>query len=39
MRTIKMQKLVLEKLVHERTELLEQMTIDERRSREEAEES
>jgi signal transduction histidine kinase/CheY-like chemotaxis protein/ligand-binding sensor domain-containing protein len=37
MRTIKMQKLVLEKLVHERTELLEQMTIDERRSREEAE--
>jgi signal transduction histidine kinase/CheY-like chemotaxis protein/ligand-binding sensor domain-containing protein len=37
MRTIKMQKLVLEKLVLERTELLERMTIDERRSREEAE--
>jgi signal transduction histidine kinase/CheY-like chemotaxis protein/ligand-binding sensor domain-containing protein len=36
-RAIKLQKQVLEKLVKDRTELLEQMTIDERRSREEAE--
>ncbi|MDB5025944.1 MAG: response regulator [Mucilaginibacter sp.] len=37
MRAIKLQQLVLEKLVQERTELLEQMTIDERKSRQEAE--
>lgn len=37
MRAIKSQKLTLEKQVKERTELLAQMTIDERRSRKEAE--
>ncbi|MDB5152418.1 MAG: response regulator [Mucilaginibacter sp.] len=37
MRAVKLRQLVLEKLVQERTELLEQMTIDERKSRQEAE--
>jgi signal transduction histidine kinase/ligand-binding sensor domain-containing protein/DNA-binding response OmpR family regulator len=36
-RAIKSRQLILEKLVKERTELLAQMTVDERRSREEAE--